>query len=188
MTTDTGEAFALYLHGDGRECSLLVNGWFHMDTGEFCDRKHEGAVRLPHRRPGWDDYFLGIARAVSARGECTRSRVGAVLVHDRRIVSTGYNGVLAGERSCLDGACPRGRSGLPRSSDGGPGYAENPCIAIHAEVNAINDACDRGLDPLGGTMYLTKEPCEGCAPVLAQWRLRVVWEDETRGARGETPA
>jgi dCMP deaminase len=144
--------------------------------------------RAPHRRPGWDEYFLGIARAVAARGECTRSQVGAVLVQARRIVSTGYNGVAAGERSCLDGACPRGRSGLPRSSEGGPGYASNPCIATHAEVNAINDAVDRGhaADINLGTIYLTKEPCERCAPVLRAWRLRVVWEDDTRGARGET--
>jgi dCMP deaminase len=51
---------------------------------------------MTHRRPDWDDYFLGIARAVAARGECVRSRVGAVLVRDNRIVATGYNGVPAG--------------------------------------------------------------------------------------------
>lgn len=60
-------------------------------------------------RPGWDQYFLGIAQAVSARADCTRRKVGAVIVKDRRIVSTGYNGAASGEGSCLAGDCPRGR-------------------------------------------------------------------------------
>jgi len=135
-------------------------------------------------RPDWDEYFLGIAQAVSARGECVRSRVGAVLVRDRRIVATGYNGVAAGEPSCLDGACPRGVSGLPRSSDGGPGYDENPCVATHAEENAVRDALARGLGVVGGTVYVTKEPCERCADLLDRIGARVVWDDRTTGRSG----
>jgi dCMP deaminase len=129
-------------------------------------------------RPGWDDYFLGIASAVSARGECVRSRVGAVLVTKRQIVSTGYNGVMAGERSCLDGACPRALNDVERGTlYEGPGS----CIAIHAEVNCLTNATDRGIivEP-GSTLYLTKEPCERCAEYLQPFNLRVVWKDETR--------
>jgi dCMP deaminase len=158
----------------------------HADDPEAEADRYAVAVEAWKRkrdRPDWDDYFLGIAQAVAARGECIRSRVGAVLVRDRRIVSTGYNGVGAGKPSCLDGACPRGRSGLPRSSEGGPGYAENPCIATHAEINAFVDALRRGLEPNDGscTMYLNKEPCEECAPRLREWRLRVVWCDQVQG-------
>jgi dCMP deaminase len=130
-------------------------------------------------RPGWDEYFLGIAKAVAARGECVRSRVGAVLVINRRIVATGYNGVPAGERSCLDGACPRARNTVPRGTlYDGPGR----CIATHAEINAIDDYETRvGLLAPGATMYLTKEPCEVCEPILTvTYGLRVVWEDDTR--------
>jgi dCMP deaminase len=136
-------------------------------------------------RPGWDDYFLGIAEAVAARGECVRSRVGAVLVRDRRIVATGYNGVAAGEASCLDGFCPRGRSGVPRGTPYDPDGV-GACIATHAEENAVHDAMQRGLQVPGGTMYLTKEPCERCAPYLALWGLRVVWRDRTTGRSGTT--
>lgn len=134
-------------------------------------------------RPGWDDYFLGIADAVAARGECVRSRVGAVLVRDNRIVATGYNGVEAGEPSCLDGVCPRGVSGLPR---GLPYDAEGAaaCIALHAEDNAVEDAYRRGLDVWGSTAYVNKEPCERCAAMLAAINVAVVWRDLSKGTRG----
>jgi len=130
-------------------------------------------------RPGWDDYFLGIARAVSARGECVRSRVGAVLVTDRRIIATGYNGVFAGQPSCLDGHCPRANNAVPRGTP--YGSKEGRCIATHAEINAIDDAEARKLSIApGSTMYLTKEPCEVCLPILESYHLRIVWEDLTR--------
>lgn len=114
-------------------------------------------------RPGWDQYFLGIAVAVSRRGECTRSQVGAVLVKDKRIRSTGYNGAPAGAPSCLDGACPRA------TSNAVPGVSsyEDPatfCIAIHAEANALlfasKDDCD------GAMLYITRAPCHGCERLI----------------------
>ena len=137
---------------------------------------------LPPRRPDWDEYFLDIADAVSARGECVRSQVAAVLVRDRRIVATGYNGVEPGAQSCLDGICPRERLGAPR----GTLYSEAPCIATHAEDNAIRDAYARGLDVPGCTVYVTKEPCEDCAGLLRGLQLRVVWRDRSRGTAGTT--
>lgn len=135
-------------------------------------------------RPNWDQYFLGIAQAVAARGECTRARVGAVIVKENRILATGYNGVEAGKPSCLDGACPRGLSNVVRRSEGGPGYDVAPCIALHAEDNAISDAFARGLEPRGCTIYLTKEPCPRCIVLLDTLRLRVVWFDQTRDVGG----
>lgn len=116
-------------------------------------------------RPDWDSYYLGIAQAVSVRADCTRRKVGAIVVKDGRIISTGYNGAPTGKPGCLTaGACPRGRLDkteiLPGSSyDTGRGS----CIALHAEQNAILRA---GLDSKDAVLYLTDEPCDGCARLI----------------------
>ena len=116
-------------------------------------------------RPDWDTYYLQIARAVSARADCTRRRVGAIIVNGDRIVATGYNGAPSGEPGCLtQGACPRGRLDIhevtPGSSyDTGAGS----CIALHAEQNAILRA---GMDSRGATLYVTDAPCDGCARLI----------------------
>lgn len=111
-------------------------------------------------RPDWNTYYLNIAEAVSARAECTRRKVGAVIVRDHTIVATGYNGAPAGAPSCLTGACPRASTNAERGS----GYAATGCVAIHAEANAIIRA---GRDKcLGATMYVNHTPCELCAPLI----------------------
>jgi len=123
-------------------------------------------------RPDWHDYFLGIAEAVAKRGECTRSRVGAVLVKDRRIRSTGYNGAPQGAPSCLLGACPRATSNaIPGvSSYDDPATA---CIAIHAEANALLFASKD--DCQDATLYITRAPCSGCERlILGAGILRVI--------------
>lgn len=124
-------------------------------------------------RPTFDEYFLGIAVAVAARADCTRRRVGSVVVRDHKIVSTGYNGAPQGAPGCLtDGACPRGRSGVPPGSnyDDGPGR----CIAVHAEMNAILYAGRDGC--LGSTLYVTDAPCFWCQKTIrAAGLARVVW-------------
>lgn len=129
-------------------------------------------------RPDWDAYFLGIAAAVAARADCSRRRVGAVVVgSDKRIQATGYNGSAPGGASCLLGACPRGRSGVaPGSSyDTGPGA----CHALHAEQNAIIYA---GLDRTrGSVLYCTDAPCVGCSRMIeAAGIARVVWPGDER--------
>lgn len=124
------------------------------------------------RRPDWDEYFLGIATAVATRADCTRRKVGAVVVKDRRIRGTGYNGAPAGEPGCS--TCPRRDSGVePGSSyDTGAGA----CVAIHAEANALL-YCDRE-DLLGADLYLTTNPCDGCLKLIkAAGIKRVVWPD-----------
>lgn len=129
--------------------------------------------RTPDGRLGWDEYFLGIAEAVSRRGDCTRSQVGAVAVdEERRIVSTGYNGVAAGDAGCLlDGVCPRGRHSYEEQPSGGD-YAD--CIARHAEWN-----CLEYLGAWSGymTMYVTRPPCAGCLQkIFGEFEFsRVVW-------------
>lgn len=128
--------------------------------------------------PEWDDYFIGIATAVSARAKCTRRTVGAVLVLDRRIIATGYNGAAAGAPDCLEGACPRGQHTFDQVAPTGdydrpgtPGF----CIAIHAEVNALLHST---RDTAGATCYITDEPCPGCRKALAAGGIaRAVWPD-----------
>lgn len=114
-----------------------------------------------------------VARAVATRGECTRRQVGAVILdRHHRIIGAGYNGAPPGQRSCLDGACPRGHSDVaPESSyDSGPGA----CIAIHAELNALMDCGRERLADGDCTLYCTEKPCPGCAKILVGFGLRVI--------------
>lgn len=116
-------------------------------------------------RPDFDTWALNLAETVATRAECTRRQVGAVLIKNRRVIATGYNGAPAGQPSCLDGACPRGHHSTttvpPGSSyDTGPGS----CIAIHAEANALLHAT---RDTHGADLYITDTPCDGCARLIA---------------------
>ena len=119
-------------------------------------------------RPSFDEYYMGIAEAVSKRGECSRRQVGAIIVQDHTIISTGYNGAPAGQPSCLDGFCPRA------TSDAQPGvdYAQSGCKVIHAEANAViragRDRC------LKATIYVTEEPCVLCLPLIQAAGLKTV--------------
>jgi dCMP deaminase len=131
-------------------------------------------------RPDWTIYWLGVARAVAARADCSRRQVGAVVVSpDNRLRGAGYNGVPPGAPGCLsDGACPRASSGVRTLTDydAGPGA----CIALHAELNAVVDAGRERC--LGGTIYVTYEPCVGCMKVIAAAGLaRVVFDDGAGG-------
>lgn len=123
-------------------------------------------------RPDFDRYFLGIADAVAVRADCARRRVGAVVVKDRRIRATGYNGSPAGDPGCV--SCPRRLSSVaPGSSyDTGAGV----CVAVHAEANALL-YCDRE-DLVGATLYITTDPCDGCLKLIrATGIARVVWPE-----------
>ncbi|MER5643976.1 deaminase [Streptosporangium sp. NPDC002524] len=116
----------------------------------------------PHERPSWDEYFLGMARAASLRGDCSRRRVGAVLVRpDHRTAGTGYNGVPPGAPGCLSVPCERVGKAL-RGDDVCPGYSD--CRSVHAEANALLDA-DRD-DRMGATLYVTDEPCSSCMKLI----------------------
>lgn len=124
-------------------------------------------------RPSWDDYFLAIAETVALRADCTRSKVGAVIVHNGRIVSTGYNGSPPGALSCLDGHCPRGQKTYEEVPPLKGGY--DTCIAIHAERNAILYAPSNKVK--GSTIYVTREPCKYCRKLIEAFQIeRVVWK------------
>jgi len=129
-------------------------------------------------RPGWDDYYLGIARAVAARAGCLRRQVGAVIVVDNAIIATGYNGTPIGVKNCADGGCPRCASEAPV----GAGY--DTCICVHAEQNAIVFAARHGSSTRGGTLYTTLRPCFGCAKEAIQAGIqRVVFAESFTYAR-----
>jgi len=123
-----------------------------------------GAVK----RPGWDEYYLGIARAVAVRSNCIRRQVGAVIVVDNAIIATGYNGTPLGVRNCCDGGCPRCASEAPS------GAAYDSCICVHAEQNAIVFAARHGNATQGGTLYTTLRPCFGCLKESIQAGIREI--------------
>lgn len=133
------------------------------------------------KRPGWDEYFIGIAKAVSTRATCLRRKYGAVITKDNIIVSTGYNGAPAGMKDCLDaGRCTRKELQVPH------GERYELCHSVHAEANAIIRASCEEL--AGSTIYISgaddnirechSEPCMMCKRMILNSRVaRVVYSD-----------
>lgn len=111
-------------------------------------------------RPSWTEYFMEIARLVATRSTCLRRQVGAVLVRDKRILSTGYNGAPSGVDHCLDVGCLREQLGIPS------GQRHELCRAVHAEQNAIIQAALHGVSTKGAILYCTTQPCVLCAKML----------------------
>ncbi len=111
-------------------------------------------------RPDWDDYFLDIVGLVAKRATCRRRRVGAALVRDRRILSTGYNGAPSGLRHCLEIGCLREQNQIPS------GERHELCRGLHAEQNAIIQAALHGVSVKGATLYCTNQPCVICAKMI----------------------
>ena len=124
------------------------------------------------QRTDWDRYFLNLAKETATRSNCVRRQHGAVIVKNRRIRSTGYNGPPSGHPHCSDGACPRASGDTPS------GWNHDDCIAIHAEANAILYSSPEERD--GATIYITGVPCFGCAKFIANSGIEeVVAEGET---------
>jgi len=112
------------------------------------------------RRPTWDEYFLEVAQLVAKRATCLRRRVGAVLVKDKRILATGYNGAPSGLEHCLDIGCLRERLKIPS------GQRHELCRGLHAEQNALIQASLYGISVKGSVLYSTNQPCVICAKML----------------------
>jgi dCMP deaminase len=109
-------------------------------------------------RASWDEYFMNIAEVVSSRSTCPRKYVGAVIVRNRTILSTGYNGSIRG---------------MPHCSDVGHMMEAGHCVAtIHAEVNAILQAARNGVNIDGATLYVTASPCWNCFKSSANAGIR----------------
>ena len=135
----------------------------------------------PGGRQSWDEYFLSLATATASRSNCSRRKVGAVLVQQRHIRSTGYNGPPSGYGHCDAGACPRALTESPMS------FGYDNCVALHAEANALLFAGP--LEREGGTLYTTAAPCFSCAKLIANSGISEVvagggrydgWEDTRR--------
>jgi dCMP deaminase len=122
------------------------------------------------RRAGWDDYFMSIARTVASRSTCDRRSVGAVLVRERTILSTGYNGSIRG---------------MPHCDEVGHMMEGDHCVAtIHAEANAIIQAARNGVGIEGATCYVTSSPCWNCFKMLANCGIvRIVYGEFYRDDR-----
>ena len=112
------------------------------------------------KRPDWDEYFMDIAELVSRRSTCRRRSVGAVLVKERRILATGYNGAPTGLRHCLDLGCLREQNNVPS------GERHELCRGLHAEQNSIIQAALHGVSVKEATLYCTNHPCVICAKMI----------------------
>lgn len=111
-------------------------------------------------RPSWDEYFMEIAEVVRKRSTCLRRKVGAVIVRDRQILTTGYNGAPRKLKHCAETGCIREQMGVPS------GERHELCRGIHAEQNAIIQAAVHGISISGATIYVTHQPCSLCAKML----------------------
>jgi len=121
-------------------------------------------------RPSWDEYFMSLARLAATRSTCLRRHVGAVIVKDRMVLSTGYNDTPRGLRNCGDGGCAR------CASDAAAGTGLDTCLCLHAEQNAIIQAAYHGVAIAGGAIYCTHQPCLTCAKMVVNAGLvRIVY-------------
>lgn len=111
-------------------------------------------------RPPWDIYFMDISELVAKRSTCLRRSVGAVIVKDKRILSTGYNGAPSGVRHCGETGCIRETNNIPS------GERHELCRGIHAEQNAIIQAALHGVSIRGAALYCTNLPCSICAKMI----------------------
>lgn len=123
-------------------------------------RKNNPARGTKHLRPSWDRYFMEIASLVATRTTCLRRQVGAVIVKDKRLLSTGYNGAPVGLRHCAEIGCLREKLGVKS------GEKHELCRAIHAEQNAIIQAATFGVPLLGASIYITHFPCVLCSKMI----------------------
>ena len=125
-----------------------------------------------NKRPEWKEYFIGIARLVSERSTCTRRKVGAVIVRDKRVLATGYNGAPTGLSHCAETGCIRAKMGVPS------GQRHELCRGLHAEQNAIIQAAYHGISIKGATLFCTTLPCSICFKMLINAGiLEIVYEE-----------
>jgi dCMP deaminase len=119
-------------------------------------------------RPSWDAYFVDIAKLVASRSTCLRRQVGAVMVKDKHILATGYNGTPSGITHCSETGCLRDQLKVPS------GERHELCRGLHAEQNAIIQAARHGVDISGAILYCTHSPCIICTKMLINSGVRQI--------------
>jgi dCMP deaminase len=125
-----------------------------------------------NKRPEWKEYFIGIARLVSKRSTCTRRKVGAVVVRDKRVLATGYNGAPTRLSHCVETGCIREKMGVPS------GQRHELCRGLHAEQNAIIQAAYHGISINDAILFCTTLPCSICFKMIINAGIKeVVYEE-----------
>ena len=123
-------------------------------------------------RPSWDEYFMEMTRLAAKRSTCLRRHVGAVLVKDTRVISTGYNGAPSGVTHCEVTGCLRQKLNVPS------GQRHELCRGLHGEQNAIIQAALHGVSTEGATIYCTTKPCSICTKMIINAKiLRIVYDE-----------
>jgi dCMP deaminase len=120
-------------------------------------------------RPSWHEYFMGICGLVATRSTCLRRQVGAILVKDRRILCSGYNGAPAGIQHCRESGCLREIMNIPS------GEKHELCRGVHAEQNAIIQAAYHGISVKGASLYCTNMPCSICAKMFINAGIKTIY-------------
>ncbi len=172
-----GETFERFEELESRElASAASSGQQLLAVAELLDEKvvNDGTLAeleeqlgallravLPFRsRPGWDEYFMNLATVVASRSNCVKRMVGAIVVADRRVISTGYNGTPRGVRNWNEGGCPRCNGGAET------GTRLDECLCSHGEENAITQAAYHGVSVRGASIYTTFSPCLICTKMI----------------------
>ncbi len=121
------------------------------------------------KRPSWEEYFMDITHMVKSRSTCLRRHIGAVIVKDKNILTTGYNGAPSNTRHCLDIGCLREKMNIPS------GERHELCRALHAEQNAIIQAAKHGINIEGADLYCTHLPCLICSKMIINAGIRKIF-------------
>ena len=132
----------------------------------------DGSAERIWKRPDWDTYFMQIAELVASRSTCLRRSVGAVIVKNKQILSTGYNGAPTGIVHCAESGCLRAQLQVPS------GERHELCRGIHAEQNAIIQAASHGVSISGADLYCTNHPCSICAKMIINAGLKTIYYKE----------
>jgi dCMP deaminase len=133
------------------------------------------------KRPGWDEYFMGVLNAVAARGTCLRAKCGCVITRENVLLSTGYNGAPKGAEQCDEVGC------LVKEVRHGDGHVSEHCKrTVHAEANAILQAAKNGVAIKDGTLYCGMTPCRDCAMLIVNSGIREVIVREDYHESGES--
>jgi len=158
------------LHKTIGMASLVINNNSTLESlNKKTDRMlQDWAPKLQLKRPNWDEYFMQIAREVASRSNCIKRKVAAIIVKDKRIISTGYNGTPRGTKNCNEGGCKRCNS----FAKSGTGLTE--CRCSHGEENSIVQASYHGVSLNCATLYSTFSPCMTCSKMIINAGIKEV--------------